>query len=77
METEHKSGWTVDTLLALMDERNLRYEQHFRSAEEAVKLAKQAADQARGTVNISLLVAFISMLIGIIALFLTASGRLT
>lgn len=55
------AGWTVDTLLALMDERDRRYTQQFNSAREAVLLAKQVADQSKGTVNIALVIGVLSL----------------
>lgn len=46
-ETEKDvSGWTVDTLrahlLAVMDERDRRYEQRFNASERAVEKAQEA-----------------------------------
>lgn len=54
-------GWTVDTLLALMDERDRRYTQQFNSAREAVLLAKQVADASKGTVNIALVIGVLGL----------------
>ena len=61
----HVSPHSVSTLKELMDERDKRYEQHFRAHEEAVKLAREVATQSKGMVSIVALVAVISFLISI------------
>ena len=63
MSEKPDSIWNVDSLHALMDERDRRYEQHFKAFEEAVKLAKQVSDQARGTVNIVGVVSILALLV--------------
>jgi glyoxylate carboligase len=45
-ETISPSGWTVDTLKALMDERDLRYGQLSDAKEKAITAALAAAEKA-------------------------------
>lgn len=45
-ETISPSGWTVDTLKALMDERDLRYAQLAAATDKAVTAALAAAKEA-------------------------------
>lgn len=46
---EEVSGWTVDTLRALMDERDVRYEQRFQAQQKALQDALLAAEKAVST----------------------------
>ena len=43
------SGWTVDTLHALMNERDVRYEQRFQAQQKALQDALLAAEKAVST----------------------------
>jgi hypothetical protein len=45
------SEWTVDTLKALMDERNLRYELTSTTSKEAVQLFRENNDKWRESQN--------------------------
>jgi len=44
-----ESGWTVDTLHALMNERDVRYEQRFQAQQKALQDALLAAEKAVST----------------------------
>jgi len=44
-------GWTVGTLLQLMNERDKRYEQRFASQEEAVRVYKETSDKWQAAAN--------------------------
>lgn len=57
---------TVETLKDLIDERDRRYEENRRCDQEAVKLAKEIADKARGTVSVSLLIGVVALILAIV-----------
>lgn len=57
------TDWTVNTLLALMNERDRRYGDRFDAADEAVKLAKQNTDATKGAVNVTMLIAIIGLIL--------------
>lgn len=59
------TDWTVNTLLALMNERDRRYMDRFVAADEAVKLAKQNTDATKNTVNITMLIAIVGLILTI------------
>ncbi|HXJ37752.1 MAG TPA: hypothetical protein VNH18_00665, partial [Bryobacteraceae bacterium] len=46
---DEESGWTVDTLHALMNEREVRYEQRFQAQQKALQDALLAAEKAVST----------------------------
>jgi hypothetical protein len=46
-----EEGWTVGTLLQLMNERDRRYEQRFSSQEEAVRVYKETSDKWQAAAN--------------------------
>lgn len=62
-----QSGWTMETLLAFINERDRRYAVERETALEAVKLAKQVADSARGTVGVVGAVAVVGGVFSILA----------
>jgi L-lactate utilization protein LutC len=45
------SGWTTDTLLALMNERDKRYEQNRASVDRALDLAQRENEKWRANAN--------------------------
>ena len=45
------SGWTVDTLRALMDERDKRYMERFIAQEKAIEVAQATAKDYRSAAN--------------------------
>ena len=57
------TGHNVDTLRDLIAEMDRRYTDNRKCDQEAVKLAKEAADKAAGTVNIVGALAFISLVL--------------
>lgn len=63
------AGWTPDLLKALMDERDRRYSENRQCDQDAVKLAKDAADKAKGTVNIVALVSVVALLLSLVDKF--------
>lgn len=67
--TDPNSQWNVDTLLALMNERDRRYEENRKCDQDAVKLAKEIADRAKGTVSIVGLIAVVSLILAIMREF--------
>lgn len=50
-DDKSKSGWTVDTLLALMNERDKRYEQNRIAVEKALELADVNTEKWRASAN--------------------------
>lgn len=62
---EKDSLHTVATLAALMDERDRRYSDNRKCDQDAVKLAKEIADKAKGTVNIVGLIAVASLILAV------------
>lgn len=67
-----KPTHTIETLDAritaqqeLMDERDRRYADNRTCDQDAVKLAKEIADKAKGTVNIVGLIAVVSLILAI------------
>ena len=48
---DKRSGWTVDTILALMNERDLRYAQRFSEQEKALAVAEKHAEHWREQAN--------------------------
>lgn len=61
MESPH----SVTTLKDLMDERDRRYNDNRKCDQDAVKLAKEIADKAKGTVNIVGLIAVASLILAV------------
>lgn len=59
---------TVDTLKELMDERDRRYTDNRTCDQDAVKLAKEAADEAKGKVSTATILAIVGCLLSIGAL---------
>lgn len=49
----------------VMDERDRRYSDNRKCDQDAVKLAKEIADKAKGTVNIVGLIAVVSLILAI------------
>lgn len=60
---------TVSTLKELMDERDRRYTDNRKCDQDAVKLAKEIADKAKGTVNIVGLIAVVSLMLAVVDRF--------
>lgn len=60
-ETHHN----IFTLKELLDERHSRYQERYEAQKDAVKLAKDAADAARGTVNIVGLISVMGLILSI------------
>lgn len=60
---------SIEWLLRLMDERDRRYADNRTCDQDAVKLAKEIADKAKGTVNIVALVAVASLVLHFVSLF--------
>lgn len=49
----------------VMDERDQRYAENRKCDQDAVKLAKEIADKAKGTVNIVGLIAVVSLILAV------------
>jgi hypothetical protein len=64
-----ESPHNISTLKDLMDERDRRYSERFAAQEEAVRLAKIAANAGKGTVNISVLIGVLALILTIIEKF--------
>lgn len=62
---------TVDTLKELMDERDRRYTDNRKCDQDAVKLAKEAADEAKGKVSTATILAVVGCLLSTASLFIT------
>jgi hypothetical protein len=62
------SVWNVDTLLALMNERDRRYAVERESDQRALFLAAQVAKDAQGKVSVVATVSVIAGLLGAISL---------
>lgn len=63
------SQHNVKTLKDLMDERDRRYSDNRKCDQDAVTLAKEIADKAKGTVNIVGLIAVVSLILNIASMF--------
>ena len=61
----NSSSPEIEALRALMDERDKRYEQRFKLAEEAVHLAKENVDATKGMVNIVGVISVIGLLLAV------------
>lgn len=66
---EVKATHSVETLRELMDERDRRYSDNRKCDQDAVKLAKEIADKAKGTVNIVALIAVAGLILSLIDRF--------
>lgn len=64
----------VESLRALMDERDRRYTDNRSCDQDAVKLAKEAADEAKGKVSTATILGVVGCLISIAALALAWRG---
>lgn len=71
-----KSRHNVDTVLDLMREYDRRYDENRKCDQDAVKLAKEAADEAKGKVNILTLISVLAALTGFISIALNLADRL-
>lgn len=65
----NKPAHSIETLKDLMDERDRRYADNRKCDQDAVMLAKEIADKAKGTVNIVGLIAVASLVIAIVREF--------
>lgn len=65
MSDPEKTGWTLSTLKLLMDERDRRYADNRKCDQDAVTLAKEIADKAKGTVNVVALIAVVSLILAL------------
>lgn len=65
----NESPHTVATLKELMDERDRRYSDNRKCDQDAVTLAKEIADKAKGTVNIVALIAVVSLILALVDRF--------
>lgn len=63
------SPHTIATLHELMNERDRRYADNRKCDQDAVTLAKEIADKAKGTVNIVALIAVAGLILNIASLF--------
>lgn len=63
------SIWNVDSLKALIEEQDRRYTDNRKCDQDAVKLAKEIADKAKGTVNIVGLIAVVSLILALVDRF--------
>lgn len=63
------SHHNIHTLLALMNERDRRYSDNRKCDQDAVTLAKEIADKAKGTVNVVGLVAVVSLILALRDIF--------